>query len=250
LSIFAREEWVAVWRDFVAHWRKPRAVAGQGLNWALYGAAAVAAFVAISLLFDLRDAQSFPGYEKTLVAIFQRVTRLGESGWLFALSALACLFALARRAGAVSARLRARWGLLAAQAFYVFAVQCFSGLVSQIPKHLVGRARPPLFATHGAYDFNPLAFKSALASFPSGHTITGFAVAFSLAFFWPRRAWPLLALFAVAIGASRIIIGAHYPSDVTAGAFIGAASAIFVAQVFARRKIAFKPGDGFLPEAR
>jgi undecaprenyl-diphosphatase len=61
-------------------------------------------------------------------------------------------------------------------------------------------------------------------SFPSGHTLH--AVSFSLiaAADFPELA-PLLFPFAALIAASRPILGLHYPSDVIAGAAIGAAAA-------------------------
>ena len=57
-------------------------------------------------------------------------------------------------------------------------------------------------------------------SFPSGHTITAFAVAMSLSHFYPDFA-VLLMFFAVSVAASRILLGMHFLSDVAAGAVIG-----------------------------
>lgn len=57
-------------------------------------------------------------------------------------------------------------------------------------------------------------------SFPSGHTLH--AVCFTSLVF---LAEPLLALcllpFTLAVAASRVVLGLHYPSDVAAGALIG-----------------------------
>ena len=41
-----------------------------------------------------------------------------------------------------------------------------------------------------------------------------------------RRVWWLLVPFAALIAASRVVLGLHYPSDVAAGALIGATLAV------------------------
>jgi len=61
-------------------------------------------------------------------------------------------------------------------------------------------------------------------SFPSGHTITAFAVAVSLLQFYPNLAAGLL-FCAVSIAASRVLLGMHFLGDVLAGAAIGTALA-------------------------
>ena len=57
-------------------------------------------------------------------------------------------------------------------------------------------------------------------SFPSGHTMTAFAVAIPLALFYPALTAAVL-FCAFSIGMSRILLGMHFLSDVIAGALIG-----------------------------
>ena len=57
-------------------------------------------------------------------------------------------------------------------------------------------------------------------SFPSGHTITAFAVSISLGMFYPHLL-PGLLFIAVSVALSRILLGMHFLSDVLAGAVLG-----------------------------
>lgn len=70
-------------------------------------------------------------------------------------------------------------------------------------------------------------------SFPSGHTASSFASAWVLSTIWPRRS-PLFYALASCVGLSRIYLGAHYPGDVTAGAFFGTILAELVRRVVRR----------------
>jgi undecaprenyl-diphosphatase len=57
-------------------------------------------------------------------------------------------------------------------------------------------------------------------SFPSGHTITAFAVSVTLGLFYPLLL-PFLLFCAVSIALSRVLLGMHFFSDVLAGAALG-----------------------------
>lgn len=69
-------------------------------------------------------------------------------------------------------------------------------------------------------------------SFPSGHTITAFAVAVALGAFYPAML-PALLLCALSIAASRVLLGMHFLSDVLAGALLGTGLALGGYAVFA-----------------
>ena len=58
-------------------------------------------------------------------------------------------------------------------------------------------------------------------SFPSGHTLHAVAFTMVALAYYPHLAW-LLIPFAALVAMSRVILGLHYPSDVLAGAMIGA----------------------------
>ena len=109
-------------------------------------------------------------------------------------------------------------GPLRFRALFAAALAAASGIAIFLTlKKATGRRRPCVFEPHcWATLLPPDQF-----SFPSGHTITAFAVALSLSRWNPDLAAGLL-FCAISIAASRILLGMHFLSDVLAGAAIGA----------------------------
>lgn len=164
-------------------------------------------------------------------ALFALITRLGLAYGYLTLFALA--FAALHWGGGVP-RLR-RWAppmrALSALPAFLFAAVAAAGLVVDLLKVMIGRTRPQLlFASH-LYGFGGFALRPDHWSFPSGHTATIVALAAALAWLWPRHVL-FYAAVAALVAASRIVVGAHYPSDVLAGAFIAVVATRFVAWRF------------------
>ena len=76
------------------------------------------------------------------------------------------------------------------------------------------------------------------ASLPSGHATTAFAAAVAIGALWPRTR-PLMWAYALIIAVSRVVLTAHHPSDVLAGALVGALGALLVRDWFAARRLGF-----------
>lgn len=90
-------------------------------------------------------------------------------------------------------------------------------LLEGVIKHAVARERP--FAALGLTLRDSLVDPTSY-SFPSGHSAAGFLCAWIVGARYPRWQLPLLAL-ACLIALSRLHLGAHYPTDVAAGAVFG-----------------------------
>ncbi|MGW7342781.1 phosphatase PAP2 family protein [Streptomyces sp. NPDC054854] len=96
-------------------------------------------------------------------------------------------------------------------------------LSNGIVKQLVERRRPPKkWIPHDDVKDRPDS-----SSFPSGHTAAAVAFTAAVALSWPRVG-AACAIPTVAVALERVHSGAHYPSDVAAGAVIGLAAASLV----------------------
>lgn len=101
--------------------------------------------------------------------------------------------------------------------------------VAQAAKPLLPRERP--YQAHGA---ERLVVEPAGTSWPSGHSAVAAAMAATLGEGRGPLVRALLTATAAAVGASRVYVGVHHPSDVVAGLGIGSLSASLVRR-FSRR---------------
>jgi undecaprenyl-diphosphatase len=131
----------------------------------------------------------------------------GGDGWLWYLAGLAVwLFGGHNRLQAIAAA-----GLAALLGVCSFIIL----------KNVSGRTRPCAIEPHCWAELLP----PDQFSFPSGHTITAFALAVTFSLFYPSTSVPFL-FCAVSIATSRILLGMHFLSDVVVGAVIGTALAL------------------------
>jgi membrane-associated phospholipid phosphatase len=144
--------------------------------------------------------------------------------------------------------MRARLLPVVAKLQYLLLALVVPIIAGELIKWVVGRGRP--FVGPDPFTFSHFSGASAYASFPSAHAITSVALAFAVSTLWPRLRVPMVA-YALLIIATRLVLLAHHPSDVTAGAVFGVIGAMAVRYWFAARGIGFSTGhDGaILPPA-
>lgn len=119
-------------------------------------------------------------------------------------------------------------------ALYACLAVAVAMLMGETLKWFFGRYRPEMLFDQGRYGFSFLAHQDSRHSFPSGHNFRIFSALTALSLIWPRsRVW-LLSLAAV-VGASRVVVTRHYPSDVVAGAFVGIFCALWVWRIMGPR---------------
>ena len=103
----------------------------------------------------------------------------------------------------------------------LLAVALADGLVCNSVKHAVNRVRPCVALA----DTRCLIGMSRSGSMPSSHAANWFA-ATMVCFVYYRRSWRIMTPLASVVSFSRVYNGVHYPSDVLAGAVLGAGCAV------------------------
>lgn len=208
------------------------------------GTIAGIALVAFCMLaLDARGVSFAAGLPLWAVDTFNEITDYGRSGWT--LIPIACLIAVA---AILSSPAAGRVTNLVLTSFvvrleYLFLAIALPGLFVTIVKGFIGRMRP---SELGPFVYAPWSWQHKYASLPSGHSAAAFAFAIAIGVLYPRVRVPVW-IFAAVIAVSRVVIHAHFVSDVVAAAFVGGFGAILVRNWFASRGLAFAPGpDGVI----
>ena len=200
------------------------------------GALAAMVLVALAMLaFDFRAMTFAHTLPLWVIDTFNEITDFGQGGWFLipvgtfiVLAAILATPAAGRIGNLVIVSLIVRLE-------FVFLAVALPGLTVTIVKRLIGRVRP---SDLGPFAYMPWSWQPAYASMPSGHATTACAAAIAIGAVWPKARVPMW-IFAVVIALSRVVITAHYVSDVIAAGFVGAFGAILVRNWFAARRLGF-----------
>lgn len=212
--------------------------------------AAVLIFFLILLLHRYDEFLSRTLWTYGPLSQVRHLTDIGLSQWYLipAFAIAVCLIGIDW--GNIARSRRVRFGLVYAQATFAFWAIALSGILTNIAKFLIGRARPKFIDSLGPNSFSPLEAGYNFASFPSGHSTTMGAVGAVLALWFPQWRVPII-LATMFIAFTRIIARAHYPTDVVAGYSVGFLFSLALARFLAGRRTAFLfEGDRFWPVLR
>ena len=155
--------------------------------------------------------------EGYLKLFFINITELGDSLWYFLIFFLVFLISFfAKKINLISIK---NYYYLRNFSLFSFIYLLLTGVITQIIKHLVGRTRPNHFNLDEAVFFKFFTTNSAFHSFPSGHSSTIIAITLILCLVLPSLRF-YLYIFGSIVAISRVVVGAHYITDVIAGAII------------------------------
>jgi membrane-associated phospholipid phosphatase len=200
---------------------------------ALFGAAIIALMYGL----DAREIGLMPSRGSASLWPVRILTDFGKDAYVLGLLA-AALVAVAIMTPLLQGTSRSLLLGFGTRLQFLFFAVLVPVLAGEVIKFTVGRGRPFVGGKADSFNFAPFTGTEAYFSFPSAHAITGFALAFEVAALWPR-ARLAMAAYAVLIAVSRLVLLAHHPSDVIAGALLGVVGAMFVRYWFAARRLGF-----------
>ena len=220
-----------------SHSRRAEAARRSARHAVLLFAILGAAIVALMYALDVPEIGLMPPRGTASLWPVRILTDFGKSAyvlWLLAGMLLSVAIISPRLRGTSRAFLLS----LGTRLQFVFFAVLVPVLSGELIKWIVGRGRPFVGGEANAFNFAHFAGTEAYASFPSGHAIASFALAFAVSAVWPQ-ARPAMIVYALLIAASRLVLLAHHPSDVVAGALIGVVGAMLVRYWFAARRLGF-----------
>ena len=174
------------------------------------------AVVALMFAVDAREIELDAAARQASLWPVRILTDFGKAA-LVLWSLAAMLFAVAIISPRLRGAARSRLLSFGTHLEFLFFAVLVPVLAGEVIKWIVGRGRPFVGGEANAFNFAHFAGTEAYASFPSAHAITSFALAFAVSAVWPR-ARVAMVVYALLIAGSRLVLLAHHPSDVVAGA--------------------------------
>ncbi|QOZ77183.1 phosphoesterase [Bradyrhizobium sp. CCBAU 53351] len=200
-------------------------------------AAGAALVIVLMVAFDQTEIQLMPARGTPSLWPIRILTDFGKDEYLLSVLG-AALVVLALVAAGLHGTRRALLLGLGTRLQFVFLSIAVSAFVAEILKYIVGRGRPFVGGKANPFNFVPFEGTGAYASLPSGHAVAAFALAFAVSALWPRLR-VFMFTYAIVILLTRLVLVAHHPSDVVAGALIGTVGAMAVRYWFAARRLGF-----------
>jgi len=200
-------------------------------------AAGAATVIVLMLAFDRTEIQLMPARGAPGLWPIRILTDFGKDENVLTVLGIVLVAVALVAAGLHGARRTLLLGL-GTRLQFMFLSVALSVFVAEILKYLIGRGRPFVGGQANPFNFIPLEGTGAYASLPSGHAVTAFALAFAVSALWPRMR-VFMFTYAIVILLTRLVLLAHHPSDVVAGALVGLVGAMAVRYWFAARRLGF-----------
>jgi membrane-associated phospholipid phosphatase len=239
VSRFAMLTWLSLAQvvRVPSHSRRAEAARRSARHGLLLTAITGAAIIALMYAFDVQEIGMMPPRDTASLWPVRILTDFGKDAYvLWSLAGL--LIAVAIVSPALRGIPRSLLLGLGTRLQFLFLAVLIPVLMGELLKWSVGRGRPFVGGQANAFNFSHFAGSEAYMSFPSGHATTAFALAFAVSAVWPRARFAM-AIYALLIAATRLVLLAHHPSDVVAGALVGVIGAMFVRYWFAARRLGF-----------
>ena len=195
------------------------------------------------LLFDYSIASFFHSLNYQTKSLFGTLTHFGDSLYFFIPTILTwALVKIIKSKNQIM-------NTISEISLFIFLNILLSGIVTQILKHIIGRPRPVLFNGFDLKSLDIIHFDSKWHSFPSGHSATIFAFIFCIIFLFPKIK-NILITIAIIIASTRVIVGAHFISDIFGGALVAYLTSILILKKLASKKILFiEENEKFFPNS-
>ncbi len=159
--------------------------------------------------------------DQSLIDVFRVYTDFGKSKWYLWPSAIGALIcAIGVRLKSFSPKTRKRFYQAGEFLLFLFVCVALAGIITDIIKPILGRGRPVELTQEGFYAFHPISLAARWNSMPSGHATAAVTVALVIARRFRRLCIPAF-VFGFVMALSRIMVNAHYLSDVIAGGVVG-----------------------------